>query len=232
MKNKLAVLDKKLPIRAYSEEMLNKVILMDLLPFLTKLLSLTDEVSADRLEIALPAIKTSCIGMGFNEIKKMFEMYVDSKLSLKPIPNYFDRILLGKIVSEYKVLTAKKNKPIMEEKEISEKEKEFIMIEAVDRIEKEVLQTGDIITPCSHIYDYIHKQGKLPKHTKEFKSKYLKNAKLKLKGVEATRASADYEIHKKLKTILEKIDNNNHDGLIPMVKKLVLIDYFKKDGNK
>ena len=103
----LVKLDKQLPLRAYPEKELNKVLLMNFLPFLTRLLSLTDEVSANRLEMALPAIKEQCIGMGFKEIKKMFEMYVDSKLSLKPIPNYFDRILLGKIVSNYKSL----NKP-------------------------------------------------------------------------------------------------------------------------
>ena len=90
--NKIAVLDKNLPLRAYPEEKLNRIILMDFMPYLARLLSLTDEVAADRLEVALPAIKEHCIGMGFKEIKKMFEMYADSKLPIKPIPNYFDSI--------------------------------------------------------------------------------------------------------------------------------------------
>ena len=51
-------------------------------PWLSKLLSLKDETSANRLEMALPAIKEQCIGMGFVEIKKMFEMYVDGNLLL------------------------------------------------------------------------------------------------------------------------------------------------------
>ena len=45
--------------------------------------------------------------MSFKEIKIMFEMYAHSKMDIKPIPNYFDIILLGKIVSEYKSI----NKP-------------------------------------------------------------------------------------------------------------------------
>ena len=115
---------------------------------------------------------------------------------------------------------------------ISDEENEFIMIEAIDRIQKEVLQTNDISMPCTHIYDYLFKLGKLPKHSKEFKLRYLKEAKLRLKSVEATKASSDYSIHVKLKITLEKIDKDNHNGIIPMVKKLILIDYFTKNGNK
>jgi len=228
--NSLTILDTKIPLRAYPKEDLDRILIMQFTTWVSSLLSLTGETSTDRLEIALPAVRELCIGMGFDEIKKMFEMYADGKMGLKPIPNYFDRILLGKIVAEYKSST-KKPKVIVEKK-ISEEEKEFIMVEAVDRTKKEVLQTNNISSPCSHIYDYLYKKGKLPKHTQEFKSEYLNRAKLRVKSDEATRAQIDYEIHKQLKTILEKIDNNNHSGIIPMVKKLILIDYFKKDGIK
>ena len=68
------------------------------------------------------------------QIKKMFEMYVDGKMSLKPIPNYFDRILLGKIVAEYKTLTKKPK--IVEEKKLSEEKIYFIMLKAIDRVKK------------------------------------------------------------------------------------------------
>ena len=132
---KLTILNKQLPLRAYPKEDLNRILLMEFTTWLSSLLSLTDETSADRLEIALPAVKELCIGMGFDEIKKMFLMYADNKLSIKPISNYFDRVLLGKIVAEYKSLKLKSNK--VEEKTVEKDEQEFIMIEAVDRIEKE-----------------------------------------------------------------------------------------------
>ena len=49
--------------------------------------------------------------MGFAEIQKMFEMYADSKLDIEPKANYFDRVLLGKIVAEYRKYNMRKPKP-------------------------------------------------------------------------------------------------------------------------
>ena len=65
------------PLRGIPEETLNKIIVEQFTIWIANLLSLTDETSAERLEIALPAIKEHCWSMGFDEIKKMFEMYAD-----------------------------------------------------------------------------------------------------------------------------------------------------------
>ena len=213
----LVKLDKQLPLRAYPEKELNKVLLMNFLPFLTRLLSLTDEVSANRLEMALPAIKEQCIGMGFKEIKKMFEMYVDSKLSLKPIPNYFDRILLGKIVSNYKSL----NKPKKME------EKEFIMAEAIDRLKKEVAINKKITSICVHVYDHLDEKQLLPKE-KEYKLEIYERAKKVAKGEAASKATNSLEEHRNLKAAIEKIDLPKNSNVINIAKRLVLEDYFKK----
>lgn len=97
----LTILEKNLPLRAYPEESLNNGILA-LYDWLCGLLSLTGENSKERLKNAFPAIKEQCIGMGFSEIKKMFEMYADGKLDIEPVTNYFDRVLLGKIVKSYR----------------------------------------------------------------------------------------------------------------------------------
>jgi len=221
----LVKLNSTMPLRAIPEETLNKVILMDLLPFLTGLLSLTDEVSANRLEIALPAIKERCIGMGFAEIKKMFEMYVDSKLNLKPIPNYFDRILLGKIVDSYKSLNIKKIKPI-ESKQMTPEEIEFQMIEAVDRVKKEYKQLGRIDSLCHHVYDYLFKQGVLPKE-KEYKDKIFARAKSIARGNAASKATQSLEEHRGLKKALEDIELKGNTSVIIIAKRLVLEDYLK-----
>lgn len=222
----LVKLNKKLPLRAYPDETLNKIIVMDLMPFVSGLLSLTDEVSANRLKIALPAIKEQCIGMGFDQIKKMFEMYVDSKLNLKPIPNYFDRILLGKIVDSYKSLNAIKPKKI-EELSVSEQEKDFIMTEAVDRAEKEVLQNGYISGICVHIYDYLDKQGKLPTDI-DYKNKIYEQAKSIARGEAATKAKYSLGDHKGLNKVIESIEKKGNSNVIKISKRLVLESYFKK----
>jgi hypothetical protein len=222
----LVKLEKQLPLRAYPEQELNKVIIMDLMPFVSGLLSLTDEVSAQRLKIALPAIKEQCIGMGFHQIKRMFEMYVDSKLNLKPIPNYFDRILLGKIVDSYKALNAVKPKKI-EVVSISDQEKDFIMTEAVDRVKKEVKQNGFISGSCSHIYDYLDKQGKLPKDA-DYKNKIYEQAKALARGEAATKARYSLDDHKNLNKVIESIEKKGNSNVINISKRLVLESYFNK----
>jgi hypothetical protein len=220
----LVKLENNLPLRSYPEEALNKVIVIDLMPLVSRLLSLTDEVSAQRLKMALPAIKEQCIGMGFKEIKKMFEMYVDSKLSLKPIPNYFDRILLGKIVSNYKSLNKPKK---MEEKEISEEEKEFIMAEAIDRLKKEVAINKKITSICVHVYDHLDEKQLLPKE-KEYKVEIYERAKKVAKAEAASKATNSLEEHRNLKAAIEKIDLPKNSNVINIAKRLVLEDYFKK----
>ena len=117
-----------LPIKAIPEQDLNRVILTQFTVWVANLLSLTDEVSAKRLETSLPAIKEHCWSMGFEEIKKMFEMYVDNKLSIKPIPNYFDRILFGKIVSAYK-----EQKPI-KKKTMIDQDQQKLMYDKIEAI--------------------------------------------------------------------------------------------------
>ena len=222
--NKLAVLEKHLPLRAYPEANLNTIISTVFKFWLSNLLSLKAD-QEDKVNIALPKIKEHCIGMGFNEITKMFEMYADGLLPIKPIPNYFDRILLGKIVAEYKSKTIKPE--VMTDKEFSDEEKEFIMIEAVDRLQKEYTQYKRITSACTHVYDYLFEKGKLPKHTKVFRDRIYHRAKQIAKAEVQEEASADYSVHRRMKEMLEKIEQGDSDKIVPISKRLVLEEYYK-----
>lgn len=167
----LAVLNKNIPLKAYPEQDLNRIILTVLMPFISGLLSLTDETSANRLKIALPAIKEQCHSMGFSEIKKMFEMYADGKLSVKPIPNYFDRILLGQIFKAYK--SESRTKP----KKTDEKEfKELQDFKWVVLLFDSFIQ--DRVIPDSYhwVYTYLEGKGLIEYSVKE------KNTVFKLTG--------------------------------------------------
>ena len=157
--NKLAVLDKKMPLRAYPEQDLNRIILTDFLTWLSNILSLTDEVSAKRLEISLPALKEHCWGMGFDEVKKMFEMYVDGKLSVKPLPNYFDRILFGKIVNAYNQQKPKKKIMAPETVKKSDSETEKLFFEVLADEFKEFKKLGKVNNLRNWLYDEIVKRG-------------------------------------------------------------------------
>ena len=76
---KTEALDRSVPIKGIPDTKLNTIIVMEFVPWITKLLSLT-KASGERLDLALKSIKEHCWSMGFSEIKKMFELYADNKL--------------------------------------------------------------------------------------------------------------------------------------------------------
>ena len=218
--NKLAIIKSTIPIKAIPESDLNKSIIMYSV-FVADLLSLTDEVSAKRLEIALPALKNHCWSMGFAEITKMFEMYVDNKLSLKPIPNYFDRILLGKIVTAYRDQKPRKKetiKPI----EMTDDAKQKLIIEGVTRCFEQYKQTGEIIAGYLWVYNHFFELGVLPDHTPEFKKEIGKRALAALKR----EHSQDKNKSNSMKAFLNNIERGGK--LANMAKKLILGGYFEE----
>ena len=165
---KLIISEKTIPLRKIPEEELNTAILTGLMPRISRLLSLTDETSANRLEIALPAIKEHCLGMGFVEIQKMFELYVDGKLDVNPIPNYFDRILLGKIVKSYRSYKLRLKPKI--KSEMLKKEKDAIdVIMLFDNF----VQFNKLNEDFEWVYTYLNEKNILTPDDDLKKRKYL-----------------------------------------------------------
>jgi len=205
----LVKLESTVPIKTIPEQELNRIILMQFTLWVANLLSLTDETSADRLETALPAIKEHCWSMGFSEIKKMFEMYADNKLSIKPIPNYFDRILLGKIVEAYKEQKQVPKKQI-QQKVMSEQEKNKILKSGVKRLYAEFENIGFVPPGNIHLYDYLYDKGLLIKDVEEKKTIYEKakeNIKIKYES------NTNYLERKNTKIILENIQNGQDQNI-------------------
>lgn len=220
----LAKIDNKIPIKAIPEQELNKIILTQFTTWLAGLLSLTDEVSAQRLEIALPAVKEHCWSMGFSEIKKMFEMYADNKLSIKPIPNYFDRILFGKIVEAYKM-----QKPIVKkeikEPEMTQEEKDLIVYEGCINCFEEWKQTNDVINGYAWVHDHLMDLNLL-EFTKDEKSLMWNKAKTNL--LEKSK-DMSYENAKDLVRELEKKTSSKREVEYKLIR---LKRYFEKINAK
>lgn len=218
--NKLAVIDRSIPIRSIPEAELNRIILTDFMDWVSGILSLTDETSANRLEIALPAIKKHCWSMGFAEIKKMFEMYVDNKLSVKPIPNYFDRILFGKIVEAYRQQKPKPKPP--EQEPMSQEEKDMIVYSGILNCFEAYKQDGYVKSGYGYVYDELFEKGQLPKHTKEFKER-IKNKAVQ----ELEKEITSLGITTQVKEQLEALKTQNR-GIKGKCKQLILEEYFQK----
>ena len=147
-------LELQIPIKSIPDDKLNTIIIDEFIEWLSGLLSLTDETASERLEIALPAIKEHCWSMGFSEISKMFTMYADNKLNITPIPNYFDRILFGKIVHAYK-----QQKPVIKKEikmpEPTEEEKELLIYEGLIFCFDNWVQTNRIINGQVWVHDHL-----------------------------------------------------------------------------
>lgn len=221
----LPTLQTKIPLRSIPEQKLNTMLIRDFLPFLSKLLSLTDNVSAERLEMALPAIKTQCIGMGFDEIVKMFEFYVDGKMTIQPISNYFDRVLFGQIVKEWKSINAMKNTitkiPTINEKEKKEYLKEGILKE---------LQFFKENRFCSgkrfYLYDLFEKKGLINLSLEEKKAIKKDAIEILIKEYQGKKASSITE-NKEIKNTIRALLIGKSDKIKIKCKNLALEDYLR-----
>ncbi len=165
----LAKIERSVPIKAIPEKDLNTIIITEFTVWIANLLSLTDETSAQRLETALPAVKEHCWSMGFDEIKKMFEMYADGKLSVKPLPNYFDRILFGKIVEAYKQQKPMKKESIRT-KQFTDDQKELMITQGVVSCFDHYVQDKYIPNGYQWVHDHLDELNLM-----EFKDQEKKN---------------------------------------------------------
>lgn len=211
-----------IPIKSIPDEKLNSIIINDFIVWLSDLLSLTDEVSGKRLEIALPAIKEHCWSMGFDEITKMFKMYADNKLSIEPIPNYFDRILFGKIVKAYK-----DSKPIVKKEipavELSQEEKDNIIYLGVINCFDEFSQNNEISNGYVWVYDHLDEINILS-YSDEDKRKQMPIAKNKL--ILENKNILSYKDYESFKHNLE--NKRAERAIINQAKKMLLERYFSK----
>ena len=215
--NEISKIDRQIPIKAIPEQELNQIILTSFLTWVANLLNLNGEKSANGLTTALPAIKQHCWSMGFAEIKTMFEMYADNKLSIEPIPNYFDRILLGKIAKAYR-----------EQKQVKPKEIDHAKI--MELTNKKHLQDffsqyfdNKIINECyiEFVYSWLE-QNKFLELTKEQKQKLIKDAEVMM-VLEKTEAEP---LKAKLKEFNPK--DFKQDEKVFTAKKMAVRDFLRK----
>tara|TARA_R100001198_G_C5155481_1_gene162981 strand:- start:58 stop:735 length:678 start_codon:yes stop_codon:yes gene_type:complete len=216
-----------LPLRAYQKEQLENQI-EALQAWLTNLLGLSGVESAKRLVIASEALKEQCIGMGFAEIQKMFEMYADSKLDIEPKTNYFDRVLLGKIVAEYRKYNMRKPKQ-HQIPEISDQEKKEIDDQILKDQEAYFKKHGVVNPDQWYAYDILDKRGLINLSLEEKKEIYADALEI-LKLEAHTKKTSSREDHQKNKNLLELL--NQGKGAKIKAKELSLQQYYQKKFKK
>jgi hypothetical protein len=222
----IKLFESNIPVKAIPETELNTIMLTTFLTWICNLLSLTDEVSAKRLKTALPAIKEHCWSMGFLEIQKMFELYADGKLDISPISNFFDRILLGKILNSYRSYKKRisKQKKIlysMSDDEITKIDDEILNRVGLFFKENRYIDDNDF-----YVYDILEKRG-LVNLSVDYKESVKKDAIVILKKKFSEKKSTSREDFKMTKSILKYLDNGQHIKIKIKCKQLASEDYFR-----
>lgn len=223
--NKIAVLDNKLPIKAYPEPQLDKILNTSFKFWLASLLSIKAD-NEDKLDFSLDAVKKYFWSLGIDEIKKAFEMYAGGELITKPISNHIDYILVGQIFKEYK-----EQKPIIKktitETEISEDEKKALinsgMTKCLEHYEKET----QILDGYNHfMYDVLADDGYLP-IDKQTKLQALEDAKIITEMELEQKPASSLKEFKEIKQTLEKIQNDESLKLITKAKELMVLKFLR-----
>lgn len=209
------------PIKAMPEETRAKKVL-ELGIWLSKLLSLKDETSAERLEVLLPMVSDYCWSMTIEDIKKAFTKYVKGELpKLEPKTNFLDVILFGKVISSYKQ-SRPPIKPKTELPRISESEKENLIYMGLVNCFDSYLQDKKVIAGYTWVYDHIDELDLISFSNEEKLSK-MKRAKIVLKQ-QANESNNIFTV----KNAIMDIESKNSASVINESKRMLLVDYFER----
>lgn len=232
--------DNNLAIREMAEDLRTKKVI-ELGVWLSRLLSLKDDTSMERLEVLLPMVSEFCWSMDIPEIKKAFVKYVKGELSgLEPRTNFLDVILFGKVVKAYKAQKIEKPIDIEQKKRdpLQERENEIKnILLAYDEFEERGYVPLDYFTA----FDALYEMSILPKSGFSEKSdaKYeamLKKAHLKLVAplidqrlsMQKKNETKSDRYKKLVKKINELNQSYSHPKIMSVFKCDVLSGFFSK----
>lgn len=222
--NKLVILESTLPLMAYPPKKLDETLETVFMFWLSNLLSL----KADKEEIvlnALPEIKYHFHSLGLDKVKKAFEMYARGQLSIKPISNYFDIVLVGQIFKEYRAIKPK-NK--IKEVDISEEEKKNLMSSGMKKCLDHYSKTNLILEGYTNfLYDYFYDDNYLPKDN-ETKNKFIDDAKVCLQIEYLDKKPISREENHEIKNTLESLNDNKPVIVINKAKELIVMKFLRE----
>lgn len=173
------------------------------------------------------------------EIIKAFELFVLGELPIKAYQQ-LNVIVVGRVMREYEIHKREKLRLYRLEqtklknmkKPLTEAEETRVMLDAVDRVKKEIEDSGkaDPDTNNHHIYDWMVRSGRISDDlfTPEEKREAVKKAKaMRLKDF-MEKAMTDYDVHRTLKTATKDIEDGNSPRTLKLAKSILINEYLKK----
>lgn len=202
--------------------------------------------------VILDFIKSKFGFLTIPEIREAFKMYVAKDFGHKDIFRQLDTIVVSDVLNKFMNFRAENLRKYNQEKqtllqsksmEISEQEKNKIMIDAINNKYALFLNTNEVEEPFNHIFKELVEIGKIKMPTSEtpkiaeYYQKKLTDAHAQILREYGLRKPIDAIERNKNKTIIDALINNteNQDAKSKIeirAKKLVLIDYFNKCKNE
>jgi hypothetical protein len=202
--------------------------------------------------VILDFIKSKFGFLTIPEIREAFKMYAAKDFGHKDIFRQLDTIVVSDVLNKFMTFRADNLRKYNQDKqaliqnksmEISEQEKNQIMIDAVNKKYSEYLNTNEVEEPFNHVFKELVEIGKIKMPTTEtpkiaeYYQKKLTDAHAKILREYGLKKSVDAIERNKNKAIINALINNteNQDAKAKIeirAKKLVLIDYFNKCKNE
>lgn len=221
---KLTIFNDKLKLRDYKEENLDKILHTSFMFWLANLLALKEDKEQNLIN-SINEIKFHFLGFALSDVKKAFEMYARGQLSINPISNHIDPILVGQISLDWKSLNAKKTKKIMipekSEQEIKKLNNQ-IVLNFLNHYEEHFVVDEERF----YVYDILDKMGLMNKDM-NYKKSVQKDAVYLLEQENLNKKAGSRYEKKEIKNEL-KIIKMGLGGIVKRkCKILALEDYLR-----
>lgn len=199
----------------------------------TNFLGIKEAVSPNNKQDIRQLIETEFKSLSLEEIQKAFQM--DRYGTFGETEKHyqlFNAEYVSKVLSKYKTWLRKtrfdNNLPINESfevvKDLTQEEKDEIVISGIKRLYDEFKATGVVPTGSKFAYDWLDERGHL-NYDKNAKNKFLDRANIALKG-QIKDARSKYE----RKELADMIEQRNSTKAIVMAKRIALKEFFNRNN--
>lgn len=176
------------------------------------------------------------------EVMKAFDLFIMGEFEpMKPFQQ-LNKVVIGRVMREYEFYKREKLRLYRLEqtklknmkKPLSEAEQTRKMLDAVDRVKREVADYGQAKEQINnhHIYDWMVKSGRISKDlfsAKEKNDAIEKSKKIQLREFMES-AQKDYSIHRNVMKVKKEIEDGNSPRTLKMAKSILISEYIKRNA--
>lgn len=186
-------------------------------------------------------ILITCKTLSIEEIYKAFQMERYSLYESKTEHfGLFNSDYVGQIIKKYKDWKLKEQRegnfsiqPKIELQEITESEKEEILIKGIVRVFDEFKETSEMPEPNNYIFDALYERKIIPDATTPeiqayYQRKYSQASNEIHMELKASNVALTKNEKNEIQNELQKIIDNNSDKVAARVKKIILSEWFAK----